>query len=115
MKTMTSAAGLVLVAGLVAAFAMPAEAARKKRYVEPQVAVEQPTRTIYYTGSGRRVVVVHPRSYLDAGTEVKRGERKFMDYADPPNYNPWFDRQDFKGSWYRMPFPDCFDLSSFCR
>src|SRR5262245_22379603 len=117
MKMVKSAAGLVLVAGLVAAFVMPAEAARKKRYVpaEPQLALEQPTRTIYYTASGRRVVVVRPRSYLDAGTEVNRGERHFTDYAFPQAYPPYPDRTDFKGSWYRMPFPDCFDLASFCN
>jgi len=115
MKTIKSAAGLVLVAGLVAAFAMPAEAAKKKRYVPgPPLAVEQPTRTIYYTGSGRRVVIVHPRSYLDAGTEVQRGERHFADYAFPPNYRP-YDKTDWKISWDRMPFPNCFDLAFFCK
>ena len=117
MKTMKYAAGLFLAAGLVAAVAMPAEAARKKRYVpdaDRYVAVEQPTRTIYYTQSGRRVVVVRPRSYLDAGTEVKRGERRFSDYAYPPGYSAYPDKLDWKGSWYRMPFPDCFDLASFC-
>src|SRR5262245_19873657 len=112
MKTIKFAAGLFLAAGLVAAVAMPAEAARKKRYVEPRYAAEQPTQTIYYTQSGRRVVVVRPRSYLDAGTDVQRGERHFSDYAYPPGYMPYIDKTDFKGSWYRMPFPDCFDLAS---
>jgi hypothetical protein len=35
----------------------------------------------------RSRVVVRPRSYLDAGTEVLPGERKFTDYAFPPNYS----------------------------
>ena len=32
----------------------------------------------------RSRVTVAPRSFLDAGTEVKPGERKFTDYAYPP-------------------------------
>src|SRR5215831_10550275 len=36
----------------------------------------------------RARVVVLPRSYLDAGTEVLPGERKFLDYAYPPTYQP---------------------------
>jgi hypothetical protein len=33
-------------------------------------------------------IVVTKRSYLDAGTEVKPGERKFRDYVYPPGYSP---------------------------
>jgi hypothetical protein len=32
----------------------------------------------------RTRITVTPRSYLDPGTEVLPGERKFMDYAFPP-------------------------------
>jgi hypothetical protein len=114
MKKIKSAAAFVIAAGLVAALAMPADAASKKKryYYRP---AEQPTRTIYTNESGRRVVIVHPRSYLDAGTEVQRGERHFSDYANPPNYTAYPDRTDWKGSWDRMPFPNCFDLASMCR
>jgi len=34
-------------------------------------------------------VIVTKRSYLDAGTEVKPGERHFTDYVFTPGYNPW--------------------------
>jgi hypothetical protein len=34
-------------------------------------------------------IVVLRRSYLDAGTQVSRGERKFLDYAYPPTYQPY--------------------------
>jgi hypothetical protein len=34
-------------------------------------------------------VVVTKRSFLDAGTEVKPGERHFTNYVFPPGYNPW--------------------------
>ena len=32
-------------------------------------------------------VTVQKRSFLDAGTEVKPGQRKFTDYAFPPGYS----------------------------
>ena len=35
----------------------------------------------------RARVTVAPRSFLDAGTEVLPGERKFTDYAFPPSGN----------------------------
>ncbi|HLH97431.1 MAG TPA: hypothetical protein VKW08_20170 [Xanthobacteraceae bacterium] len=33
-------------------------------------------------------VTVEKRSFLDAGTEVKPGQRKFTDYVYPPGYSP---------------------------
>ena len=36
----------------------------------------------------RTRVTVPPRSFLDAGTHVLPGERKFNDYAFPPGYSP---------------------------
>lgn len=57
---------------------------------------EQPTREIYVTPSGRRIVriirprtrlTVRPRSYLDAGTELLPGERKYTDYVFGPTYS----------------------------
>jgi hypothetical protein len=52
----------------------------------------QTTTTRYYSNGKTRVattqrprarVTVAPRSFLDAGTEVKPGDRKFLDYAFP--------------------------------
>ena len=37
-------------------------------------------------GKVRTKITVRPRSYLDGGTEVIPGERKFTDYANPPTY-----------------------------
>src|SRR5205807_6898268 len=37
-------------------------------------------------GRARTRITVKPRSYLDGGTEVLPGERKFTDYAYPPTY-----------------------------
>ncbi|MBI3433852.1 MAG: hypothetical protein HY056_02050 [Proteobacteria bacterium] len=109
MKISTKAAVLAISGLAVVVTALPADASPKKR----RLAVEQPTRTIYYTPAGRRVVVTG-RSYLDAGTDVLPGERKYSDYALPPYYTT-YSRNDPKISWNRMPFPDCFDLGIFCR
>ena len=62
------AIGAVLLASGVAFAVVTADAATTKR---------KPAR-----------VVVTKRSYLDAGTEVKPGERHFNDYVFPPNYSP---------------------------
>ena len=37
-------------------------------------------------GRARTRITVRPRSFLDGGTEVVPGERKFTDYAYPPTY-----------------------------
>jgi hypothetical protein len=73
------AAGLcvALIAGTALVVA-PAEAqtqVQTKKYTATRVAkADRP----------RSRVTVAPRSFLDAGTEVKPGERKFTDYAYPP-------------------------------
>jgi hypothetical protein len=53
-------------------------------------------------------VVVTKRSYLDAGTEVKPGERHFTDYVFPPNYSPYSVVDPTRS--YRYPLPDSFWL-----
>lgn len=83
MRILTLAMTAPIAAGLILTMtADPAEAARKKR-------------TEYYAGdrvytprsAPRARIAVRPRSYLDAGTEVLPGERKYMDYAIPPGYS----------------------------
>ena len=44
------------------------------------------TTTKRVANAPRSRVTVAPRSFLDAGTEVRQGERKFTDYAFPPSY-----------------------------
>ena len=73
------AAGLCVAAIAATAFAVPAaQAETTKRYTTTRVAkAERP----------RARVTVAPRSFLDAGTEVRPGDRKFTDYAFPPSGN----------------------------
>jgi hypothetical protein len=98
-----AAALAAVISAAVIVTAWPADAAPKKR----RLAVEQPTRTIYYNAAGRRVIVVHRRSYLDAGTEVLPGERKFTDYVFPPNYSATgpIDPTSGRGCCFPLPGP----------
>jgi hypothetical protein len=58
----------------------------------------------------RARVVVLPRSYLDAGTEVLPGDRKFLDYAYPPTYQPQNVVTNIGGrvGWHNSPLPGPF-------
>lgn len=54
-------------------------------------------------------ITVTRRSYLDAGTYVIPGDRKFTDYAIPPGYSPTSVIENRAGV-YRSPLPGPFDL-----
>jgi hypothetical protein len=84
------AIGAILLASAVALAAAGADAATTKR--------KPPNNR----------VVVTKRSYLDAGTEVKPGERHFTDYVFPPNYSPYSVVDPTRS--YRYPLPDPFWL-----
>src|SRR6516162_9664234 len=72
------AAGLCVAVMAVTAIAVaPVDAATKKKQ---QVYTTAPDRPVTRP---RARVTVAPRSFLDAGTEVLPGERKFTDYAFP--------------------------------
>jgi hypothetical protein len=79
MRVTTIAA--VLAAALAFA-AAPAEAAKSKR------TVVTPSSRVVMAQRPTARVTVRRRSYLDGGTEVLPGERKFTDYVVPPYYNP---------------------------
>jgi hypothetical protein len=71
------AAGLCAALVAATALAVPvAEAQTERPYVTTPKRVANAQRP-------RARVTVAPRSFLDAGTEVKPGERKFTDYAFP--------------------------------
>src|ERR1700685_1523662 len=106
----------VAVVAVFAAQAGSADAATKRQPPQPPVTrpargtVIQPSRTIIHDQYGRTtVIVIRPRSYLETGTEVSVGDRKFMDYAFPPGGDPgqsqfWFIGPDFSGSnGYPLP------------
>jgi len=58
----------------------------------------------------RSRVVVVPRSFLNAGTKVLPGERKFLDYAFPPTYAALDVVSNTGGrvGWHNSPLPGPF-------
>mgnify|MGYP001318923218 CR=1 FL=1 len=59
----------------------------------------------------RTKVTVTKRSFLDAGTEVRPGERKFTDYVYSPNYRPSAVFDPTGASRFSLPRP--WDLPGF--
>jgi hypothetical protein len=97
------AAGFCAVVIATAAFSGPAaEAAQKKRVVTQ-------TKQRVITSRPRARITVRNRSFLDGGTEVLPGERKFTDYAIPPGYSPTAVIEN-TGGYHRSPLPGPFDL-----
>ena len=76
-----AAVALSAVAAFVA-LASAAEAQQRRHYRDQTERIT----VIDENGRVRTRVTVRPRSYLDGGTEVVPGERKFTDYAFPPTY-----------------------------
>ena len=61
-------------------------------------------------------VYVTTRSWLDAGTEVLPGDRKFLDYAIPPDIGyPSFGRENLNRPIDRQPLNPPSDLGGFPR
>ncbi|NWG23566.1 MAG: hypothetical protein HXY30_03965 [Pseudorhodoplanes sp.] len=58
----------------------------------------------------RTRVIVRERSFLDAGTEVLPGERKFNDYAFPPNYSPLDEALGPGQNFWRQPLLNPWDV-----
>src|SRR5215213_4747883 len=94
----------------IAAAASPAEAQRRV-YRSDQT--ERIT-IIDENGRARTRITVKPRSFLDGGTEVLPGERKFTDYVRPPTYmsGSAYASWDPVGT-HRFPLPMPFELPGY--
>src|SRR5207245_5236010 len=105
----TCLAGLCLAVRAATVIDVPPVEAQTKK----QVYTAQPDRPV---NRPRARVTVAPRSFLDAGTEVLPGERKFTDYAFPPGpYSTPLSTVTNVGGrvgWHRSPLPGPFDLPS---
>jgi hypothetical protein len=82
MRLVSVAALAAVITATVAFTAAPADA-QNRRYVRDN---SERITFIDQSGRARTKITVRPRSYLDGGTEVVPGERKFMDYAAPVTY-----------------------------
>ena len=89
---MSFKSSIALVAAVVvaASLASSAEAMTKRKTAGQQVGPVQ--RTVYTrtdeNGRRRTSIIVQRRSYLDAGTWVLPGQRKYNDYATQPFWSP---------------------------
>src|SRR6516165_4666604 len=111
-----------LLAAPVGAFAQGSGATFNERYpaeqaqpaAEPvQQRAQQPVYRRARVATARRArsrVVVIQRSFLDAGTEVQPGERKFLDYAFPPTHTTYGIVTNTGGrvGWHNSPLPGPF-------
>ncbi|MET0671075.1 MAG: hypothetical protein ABWY66_13850 [Xanthobacteraceae bacterium] len=87
------------------ALAVPAEAAPRNRYVSANQGTVFVSRD--EDGRVRRRIIVTPRSYLDGGTEVLPGQRKFNFSDAQPYWSPIdalgpgrnYDRQPLNPGW----------------
>ena len=92
--------------------ASPADAQQRRN--SPRSDQTERITIIDENGRARTKITVRPRSYLDGGTEVLPGDRKFMDYVNAPTYN-WLAPTS---SWdplgiHRYPLPMPFELPGY--
>jgi len=94
----------------------PASAQTKRQQYDrdgrPYYGANGPNRS-YQQGPNTRVYIT-TRSWLDAGTEVLPGERKFQDYAFPPEIGyPTFARENRNRPIDRQPLNPPSDLGGY--
>ena len=106
---------LLAAAAFVAVGATSASAQSKPRYDKDgriTYGPQGPNR-VYQQGPNTRVYVT-TRSWLDAGTEVLPGDRKFQDYAFPPDLGyPSFGRENLNRPIDRQPLSPPSDLGGY--
>jgi hypothetical protein len=105
---------LLAATALVAVGATSASAQSKPRYDKDGRAYygsNGPNRSYQ---QGRTRVYITTRSWLDAGTEVLPGDRKFQDYAFPPAIGyPSFGRENLNRPIDRQPLSPPADLGGY--
>jgi hypothetical protein len=107
---------LATAVAVVCLLASPADAQSRRK---DQLQYDRDGRVIYgaqgpnrsYQQGPRTRVYVTTRSWLDAGTEVLPGDRKFQDYAFPSPYGyPTFARENLNRPIDRQPLNPASDL-----
>ncbi|WP_213289852.1 hypothetical protein [Bradyrhizobium sp. sGM-13] len=106
---------LLAAAALVAIGTTSADAQSRQQYDRdgrPYYGPNGPNRS-YQQGPRTRVYVT-TRSWLDAGTEVLPGDRKFQDYAFPPDLGyPSFGRENLNRPIDRQPLNPPSDMGGY--
>jgi hypothetical protein len=107
---------VVLLAAAAALSATSASAQTKRQQYDkdgrPYYGANGPNRS-YQQGPNTRVYIT-TRSWLDAGTEVLPGDRKFQDYAFPSPYGyPTFGRENNNRPIDRQPLNPPSDMGGY--
>ena len=106
-----------LAAGAVIAMSLASPASadtRTKRYDERGRPVYGPSGPNAVYQQGRTRIYVSKRSWLDGGTEVNPGDRKFTDYAFPPAVGyPSFARENLNRPIDRQPLSTPADIGGY--
>jgi hypothetical protein len=103
------AAGFCAVVIAVTTLAVPSAEAQTRSKTQKYVYVTRADGTVVRRPARTRVTVTQ-RSFLDAGTEVQPGERKFTDYAFPPGYSAFDILVNNTAGFHRSPLLDRWDL-----
>ncbi len=103
-------------AAMAIAFATPASAdtRTKQRYDDRGRPYYGPSGPNAVYQQGRTRIYVSKRSWLDGGTEVNPGDRKFTDYAFPPAVRyPSFARENLNRPIDRQPLSPPHDVGGY--
>jgi hypothetical protein len=102
----------MLAAATVMAIAVSAEAGPRRAVTGKQAGPTQRTVYTYTDETGRRrtKIIVQRRSFLDAGTTVLPGQRKYHDYAYPPYRDPFDALGPGRGAYDRNPISPRWEL-----
>ncbi len=108
------AATAMMAIGFGAAHASAEQPRKFDKQGRPSYGAQGPNRT-YMQGPHTRVYVT-TRSWLDAGVEVLPGDRKFQDYAFPPDVGyPSFARENINRPIDRQPLNPPSDMGGYPR
>ncbi|QQO18765.1 hypothetical protein JJB98_01945 [Bradyrhizobium diazoefficiens] len=109
------AAGAVIAMSSAIGLATPASAdTRTKRYDDRGRHYYGPSGPNAVYQQGRTRIYVSRRSWLDGGTEVNPGDRKFSDYAFPPAVGyPSFARENLNRPIDRQPLSPPSDVGGY--
>jgi hypothetical protein len=102
---------LAAVAVIATGLASDADAAKRKRTDRGTVYYGPNGPNSSYQSGPRTRVYVTKRSWLDAGTEVLPGDRKFNDYAFPPGRS--FGQENLNRPLDRQPLSPAYDLGGY--
>jgi hypothetical protein len=104
--------GLALAAA-VATIGLSSASAQEPTVRTKRAVVNNPSSPNYSYQQGRTRIYVSKRSWLDMGTEVQPGDRKYTDYAIPPGYTRTTIDQLTGRPWTRSPLVDPWDLPGY--